>query len=50
MPHHKVKAMVFTYDVNDVSVLQADAKAYIDDYYDPLINSVFATLKNRSKI
>lgn len=48
MPHHKVKAMVFTYDVNDVSVLQADAKAYIDDYYDPLINYsvTFATLKN----
>lgn len=48
MPHHKVKAIVFNYDVNDVSILQSDSHAYLDDYYDPLINYnvSFATLKN----
>lgn len=47
-PYRHVKKLIFNYDVNDRSVLQADARAYMDTHNKPLINYkvTFANLKN----
>lgn len=47
-PYRHVKKLIFNYDVNDRSVLQADALAYMDIHKKPLINYkvTFANLKN----
>lgn len=47
-PYRHVKKLIFNYDVNDRTVLQADARAYMDTYNKPSINYTvtFANLKN----
>ena len=47
-PYRHVKKLVFNYDINDRTVLQADARAYMDTYNKPSINYTvtFANLKN----
>ena len=47
-PYNHVKKLIFNYDVNDRTVLQADARAYMDTYNKPSINYTvtFANLKN----
>ena len=37
-PYDHVKKLIFNYDINDRTVLQADARAYMDTYNKPSIN------------